>query len=247
MMKWLANIDLSRVRVTWRRKLQVLVDLLLALGAWVLAYLIRFNFDLVAAEEYFVPTAVITFALLQVVVLGLVGVYSRLWRYTGLQDLRLMILGVALGALVVLALVAMSPRLFFAPRSTLLAQPVFFLMLIAGVRVMWRMARENSVQKQTLEYGEPVIVIGAGDAAAALLREFDRSHRWRAVALLDEHASRYPEGALSLERGGERVVALCKLGRVDAPTVRSYLSSHPNLPLTDRVQQACASILSRAK
>jgi len=186
MMKWLANIDLSRVRVTWRRKLQVLVDLLLALGAWVLAYLIRFNFDLAAAEEYFVPTAVITFALLQVVVLGLVGVYSRLWRYTGLQDLRLMIFGVALGALVVLALVAMSPRLFFAPRSTLLAQPVFFLMLIAGVRVMWRMARENSVQKQTLEYGEPVIVIGAGDAAAALLREFDRSHRWRAVALLDD-------------------------------------------------------------
>ncbi len=84
-----------------------------------------------------------------------------------------------------------------------------------------------------------------------LLAEADQALRSgktsRAVALLDEHASRYPEGALSLERGGERVVALCKLGRVDAPTVRSYLSSHPNLPLTDRVQQACASILSRAK
>src|SRR5262249_5755808 len=142
--------------------------------------------DIAAGEEYFVPTAIVSFAVLQVVVLGVVGVYSRLWRYTGLQDLRLMILGVALGALVVLAVVAMSPRLFFAPRSTLLAQPVFFLMLIAGVRVMWRMARENSAQRQTLEYGEPILVIGAGDAGAALLREFDRSRRWRAVALLDD-------------------------------------------------------------
>src|SRR5499427_749466 len=181
-----ASIDLLRTRISWRRQLQILVDLGLALGAWVLAYLIRFNFDVAAAHEYFIPKAILSFALVQVGVLGVAGVYSRLWRYTGLQDLRLMIIGVALGALVVLAMVAMSPRLFFAPRSTLLAQPAFFLLLIAGVRVLWRMMRETSVQRRTLEYGEPVIVIGAGDAGAALLREFDRSRRWRAVALLDD-------------------------------------------------------------
>jgi FlaA1/EpsC-like NDP-sugar epimerase len=166
--------------------MQVIVDLILALSAWALAYLIRFNFDLSAAQEYFIPLAVLSFAVVQVVVLGVVGVYSRMWRYTGLQDLRLMILGVVLGGLFVLAMVAMSPRLFFAPRSTLLAQPVFFLMLIAGVRVMWRMLRENSAQRGRLQFGEPVIVVGAGDAGAALLREFERSHRWRAVALLDD-------------------------------------------------------------
>jgi FlaA1/EpsC-like NDP-sugar epimerase len=186
MKKLFGNVDLARVRVTRRRQLQILVDLVLALFAWVLAYLVRFNFDVDAAAEYFVPTAILCFALVQVILLGVVGVYSRLWRYTGLQDLRLMIIGVALGALVVLALVALVPRIFFAPRSTLLAQPAFFLMLIAGARVMWRMLRENSAQKQTLEFGEPVIVIGAGDAGAALLREFDRSRRWRAVALLDD-------------------------------------------------------------
>src|ERR1700716_3432792 len=98
------RLDLSRVRVTWRRQLQVVVDLVLALGAWLLAYLIRFNFDLTAAAEYFVPTAIVSFALVQVFVLSVIGVYSRLWRYTGLQDLRLMIVGVAPGALIVLAM-----------------------------------------------------------------------------------------------------------------------------------------------
>ena len=175
-----------RLRVSWRRQVQVLVDFVLALSAWALAFLIRFNFDLTAADEYFDPLAVVSFAVVQVFVLRIVGVYSRLWRYTGLQDLRLMILGVVLGGLVVLATVAISPRVFFAPRSTLLAQPVFFLMFIAGVRVLWRMLRENAAQKQTIQFGEPVIIVGAGDAAAALLREFDRSRRWRAVALLDD-------------------------------------------------------------
>jgi hypothetical protein len=84
-----------------------------------------------------------------------------------------------------------------------------------------------------------------------LLAEADQALRSgktsRAMALLDEHASRYPEGALSLERGGERVVALCKLGRIDGVTVRAYLNSHPNLALAERIQQACASLLPRNK
>jgi len=69
----------------------------------------------------------------------------------------------------------------------------------------------------------------------------------RALALLDEHASRYPDGALGPERAAERVVALCNMGRVDAATVRAYLVSHPNSSLNDRIQQTCARILSRAR
>ena len=69
----------------------------------------------------------------------------------------------------------------------------------------------------------------------------------RAISLLDEHATRFPDGALSPERGAERVVALCKLGRIDAATVRSYLASHPNVSLSERIQQACSRILPRAK
>jgi hypothetical protein len=69
----------------------------------------------------------------------------------------------------------------------------------------------------------------------------------RALSLLDEHASRYPDGSLSPERGAERVVALCKLGRIDAPTVRGYLNSHPNVSLSERIQQACSRILGRSK
>jgi hypothetical protein len=69
----------------------------------------------------------------------------------------------------------------------------------------------------------------------------------RALSLLDEHASRYPDGSLSPERGAERVVALCKLGRIDAPTVRGYLNAHPNVSLSERIQQACSRILGRSK
>ncbi len=69
----------------------------------------------------------------------------------------------------------------------------------------------------------------------------------RAVSLLDEHAARYPDGSLGPERGAERIVALCKMGRTDADSVNGYLSSHPNSSFADRIQHACARILSRPK
>jgi FlaA1/EpsC-like NDP-sugar epimerase len=171
--------------MSWRRALQLATDFVLALGAWCLAYAIRFNFDITAAAPYFTPLAILGFSVAQVVILTGSGVYSRLWRYTGLQDLRQLVIGVGLGALAVLALAALLPR-FAPPRGALVAQPVFFLMMIAGVRVLWRMLREATAHRETIRFGEPIIVVGAGDAGAALLREFARSRRWRAVALLDD-------------------------------------------------------------
>jgi hypothetical protein len=84
-----------------------------------------------------------------------------------------------------------------------------------------------------------------------LLWEADQAVRsgngGRALALLDEHATRYPDGALGPERDAERIVALCKVNRVDAAAVRGYLVRHPSSSLKDRIQQTCARILSRTK
>ncbi len=64
----------------------------------------------------------------------------------------------------------------------------------------------------------------------------------RALALLDEHAARFPEGALRQERAATRVLALCAIGRPDEASVeaRSFLASSPASPLAARVRASCA-------
>jgi hypothetical protein len=63
----------------------------------------------------------------------------------------------------------------------------------------------------------------------------------RALALLDEHARLYPDGFLAEERAGERVLALCDLGRnvEAADAARAFLSQHPRSPLAARVRSSC--------
>jgi hypothetical protein len=76
-----------------------------------------------------------------------------------------------------------------------------------------------------------------------LLREADQALRAgnapRALTLLDEHASRYPRGALAPERNAERLIARCKLGQVEAKSAQAYLSTHANSAFAPRIRDAC--------
>jgi hypothetical protein len=65
----------------------------------------------------------------------------------------------------------------------------------------------------------------------------------RALALLNEHAQRFPNGSLSEERDAARVLALCGAGRQSeaAKMGAAFLSAHPDSPLASRVRSSCAN------
>ena len=62
-----------------------------------------------------------------------------------------------------------------------------------------------------------------------------------ALAILEEHARRFPRGALAHERDGARWLALCASGRAEAirPALRAFLAESPASPLAARLRVAC--------
>lgn len=64
----------------------------------------------------------------------------------------------------------------------------------------------------------------------------------KALARLDEHARRFPNGWFAADRAAERIIVLCSLGRqaeaVEQATV--FLQNRPKSPLTRRVEASCA-------
>ena len=63
-----------------------------------------------------------------------------------------------------------------------------------------------------------------------------------AMASLDEHASRFPRGALSEERAATRVHALCAQGRAAEAraAATAFVGAHPRSALAPAVRRACA-------
>ncbi len=78
-----------------------------------------------------------------------------------------------------------------------------------------------------------------------LLRDADALTRGgqpvRALALLDEHARRFPRGILGEERDVERILSLCAAGRRQEARVSAerFLASRPRSPLAGRVRGSC--------
>jgi outer membrane protein assembly factor BamD (BamD/ComL family) len=64
-----------------------------------------------------------------------------------------------------------------------------------------------------------------------------------ALAALDEHARRFPKGALAEERSSERVLALCAAGRKAEAHVEGerFLRLHPRSFFAARVRGSCAA------
>jgi hypothetical protein len=62
-----------------------------------------------------------------------------------------------------------------------------------------------------------------------------------ALALLDEHARRFPRGALVEERRASRILALCQLGEVAAGRAEAdqFILQLPMSPFVERIRRAC--------
>jgi hypothetical protein len=93
----------------------------------------------------------------------------------------------------------------------------------------------------------PAISTSMLEQEAKLLRQANEAMRAddpdRALDLLNEHAMRFPSGALEPERSAERVFALCRAGRtLEAQgAAETFLRAHPSGPLAARVQASCAA------
>jgi hypothetical protein len=68
----------------------------------------------------------------------------------------------------------------------------------------------------------------------------------KALALLEQHAARFPRGQLRPERLAARVLALCSLGRIDEAKAEAerFFAEAPSSPMSSRVRDSCAGLTS---
>ena len=154
--------------------------------AWAAMYLVRFNLDF--NEPYLADMAgTLAWILpLQGTIFVAFGLYRGIWRFASVLDLQRIVLAAGLGALLIPLVLVMLQLQAVVPRSVLVFYPILLIFLMAGDRFAYRIWKEHRLYSPFAALGEPVIVIGAGDAGARLTREFARSRQWRVVGLVDD-------------------------------------------------------------
>ena len=236
---------------SYRTLLAVLHDVAAIALAWSFAYLLRFNFSLPEDFASELRHTLIWVMPLQILVFWRFGLYRGLWRYASTADLRRIVLAVALSSAAIPLLFWMLRLGLVIPRSVLVIHPLLLILIMGGSRLVYRMWKEQGLYGDIRLHGEPVLVLGAGDAAASLAKELAKSRDWHLVGFLDDDSERHgrtlngirilggldslPEWAERLDvtqaiiampssshQQRKRAIHLCNQAKVKALTVPSF-------------------------
>jgi FlaA1/EpsC-like NDP-sugar epimerase len=160
--------------------------------AWLAAFLLRFNLEM---PSDYLATAFATLPwvlAMNAILFWRLGLYRGLWRYASLPDLQKILAAVFVAALAAPALFLLAAPAPAVPRSVFLMAPLLLIGLMSGSRLAYRAWKEQRLLGVVRHpEANPVIVLGAGASASALLRDLANSSQWRVAALLDDDARKH--------------------------------------------------------
>lgn len=172
-----------------REKLLLILDLLIVLFSYLIAYWSKNDFQLRTMQLGLTGTevAVGLFVLLIVYAFSFAffKVYKSLWKYIGVDELLRLTASNILAMIIVMFLSQLYFGMFSLISLELIAG-VYALIIMSGVRVLYRLLRRYSLKKNAKEV--KTIIIGAGDAGNLLLRELrqNNSLNYKIIGFIDD-------------------------------------------------------------
>ena len=135
------------------------------------------------------------------------GFYTRFWKYSSLEDLIQILKAVVTGTLLILFTSFLFNRSLLIPRSVIIIDMTLLIMILGGSRLAWRMYRERFLLPNTVneDHRLPVLILGAGDTGAHLLRYIQRfAPQYKVCGFLDDDPKKLNNSLSGIRVLGDR-------------------------------------------
>ena len=192
------------MRIEFKRPLKLLTDILMLSAAYWVAFLLRFEFSLDAFRQEQALLVWPYALLLKVFLMHAFRVHLFVWRYIGLRDIVRIFTATLVGTIVLATLRLIGPSLTpswpgfqyaVLPLGVIFIDFAFSFLGIAGVRVLNRLqcaSQEYQRRRQGIPELTPTVLIGAGQAGAAVAEEIGKNPQLgiKPVCFLDDNPNK---------------------------------------------------------
>ncbi|HLM51996.1 MAG TPA: nucleoside-diphosphate sugar epimerase/dehydratase, partial [Pseudoxanthomonas sp.] len=180
--------------ISWRDRLAAIVPRLMVVGhdllmvwiCWQALHHLRYAVLDNAPAVPLWSTEIAILLLAQGLVFWQVGLYRGLWRFASVPDLWNILKASLLGLLAVVLGLGMYNRIESVPRLVLAVYPFALVGLLGMPRLMFRAWKDNQNTDSKQDIAVRVLILGAGRASEALVRDLRRSGMYQPVGLLDD-------------------------------------------------------------
>ena len=216
-------------------------DLLMVPPAWLGAFWLRFNLGIIPEQWWdsawrWLPVVLV----LQGLSFRIYGLYRGVWRFASVPDLVRIVKSVATGVLVIATVMFVIDRLQGLPRSVI---PLYFgllTLLLSTPRVMYRIWKDRSAN---LRDGRRALIVGAGNAGEALVRDLrrDRDSQFVPIAFVDDDPEKRGREihSLRVRAGCDHIPNLVK--RLDIDVILIAVPSATDRQMR-RIVEICESV-----
>jgi len=238
----------------YRRLLIILVHILAFAGSLILSFLLIKDMRLRREWLFYQYPILLLFMLpIKLIVFGLFKQYRGWWRYVGISDLIQIVRASLVSTIIIVVLwmgiLWIDPVRRSLPESlknlTTVSQGVLMLdlfttvMVLAGLRMLVRMYHEEFLA-ETSPGLKRFLIVGAGDAGEALLREIMRMRfeQYDVVGFIDDDLAKqgFNIHGISVLGTVEQLAQICQKEKIDEIAIAMPSATHKELR---RVVQIC--------
>ena len=179
-------LSIDTYRLHKRRFAEALLDLVLVIAAYYLAYVLRYDQLPNSADTDLITKSLPILVAVRFIAFTYFGLYRGIWRYAGTRDVARCISAVAVSEVAAIALITFAYRFEGYSRSLFVIDAMLCLVLVAGARLAERGLGEWLQGLRDRRQVPKALIVGAGDAGNALLRELRRRGGPLVVGFVDD-------------------------------------------------------------
>ena len=192
-----------RIILKYRRTLVVGIHIFLVVIANYLAFWLRFDDAIPSYAMALMLQTLPWLLLIRLLTFIPLRLYAGLWRYTGIWDLRNIIIGVTVSTVAFYILVYWGWGLTGYPRSVFIMDSLLLIFLMGGIRLAKRLYQGLGV----LTKGKRVLIYGAGSAGESIVRAMKNNsayYDFEPAGFVDDNSSKIGQRILGVPVLGTR-------------------------------------------
>lgn len=197
----------------------ILQDIVLINLSYILALFIRFEGITPRLRIYFntyLKMAIII-TLIKLIVFNMFDMYNTIWKYASMKELKNIVVSTVLANTIVISFLVLSNNVL--PRGIYIIVTLLDIVLIGGIRLGYRAFSEGILKRFKNKKTKRILIIGAGDAGAMVIRELRNHDSLKAdpVAIIDDNEKKKGNviNGIKVVGGREDIVSVADKYRID--------------------------------